>query len=190
MSPNSFLYSFYRLGDPVMDWRCLPSRSSSFLLCPQGADGPRVCGGRSATWLFVACSSCSCPCSFSTRCVFEFWLGEVSDGPRVPGGQSAGAGRTVRVLPRTVRFSGFASGGSVGFNGQSAAQAGRSAVPVWTVCNTFGGQSTWLVRTVRPSWPDGPLEPGCFVPRFDSSLLLSCFRVCFKESFLRLEVDP
>jgi hypothetical protein len=51
------------------------------------------------------------------------------------------------------------------------------------------GQSTWLVRTVRPSWPDGPPEPGCFVPCFDSSLLL-CFRVCFKELLLRLEVDP
>jgi hypothetical protein len=58
-----------------------------------------------------------------------------ADSPRVPGGQSAGA-------PRTVRFSGFASGGSVGFNGQSAAQAGRSAVPV---------------RTVRGTLADGPL---------------------------------
>jgi hypothetical protein len=52
------------------------------------------------------------------------------------------------------------------------------------------GQSAWPVWTVRPSWPDGPQEPGCFVPWFDSSLLLSCFRVCFKETFLRLEVDP
>jgi hypothetical protein len=46
--------------------------------------------------LFVACSSYSCSPSFSIRCDFEFWLGEVSDGPRVPGGQSAGAWRTVR----------------------------------------------------------------------------------------------
>jgi hypothetical protein len=52
------------------------------------------------------------------------------------------------------------------------------------------GRSAWLVRTVRPSWPDGPPEPECFVSWFDSSLLLSCFRMCFKESFLRLEVDP
>jgi hypothetical protein len=51
-------------------------------------------------------------------------------------------------------------------------------------------RSAWPVRIVRPSWPDGPPEPGCFVPWFDFSLLLSCFRVCFKESFLRLEVDP
>jgi hypothetical protein len=60
-----------------------------------------------------------------------------ADDPRVPGGQSA-------CSPRTVRFSGFASGGSVGFNGQSAAQAGRSAVPV---------------RTVRGTLADGPRGP-------------------------------
>jgi hypothetical protein len=49
-----------------------------------------------------------------------------ADSPRVPGGQSA-------CSPRTVHFSGFATGGSVGFNGQSAIQAGRFVVPVWTV---------------------------------------------------------
>jgi hypothetical protein len=37
-----------------------------------------------------------------------------ADSPRVPGEQSA-------CCPRTVRFSGFATGGSVGFYGQSAA---------------------------------------------------------------------
>jgi hypothetical protein len=37
-----------------------------------------------------------------------------ADSPRVPSRQSA-------CSPRTVRFSGFASGGSVGFNGQFAA---------------------------------------------------------------------
>jgi hypothetical protein len=60
-----------------------------------------------------------------------------ADSPRLPGGQSA-------CSPRTVRFSGFATGGSVGFNGQSEAQAGRSAV---------------LVRTVRGTLADGPLGP-------------------------------
>jgi hypothetical protein len=106
-----------------------------------------------------------------------------ADSPRVPGGQSA-------CSPRTIRFSGFATGGSVSFFGQSVAQ-GR------TVRSTGGdspwhlaGQSAWPVRTVRPTWPDSPPVPGSFVPWFDSSLLLSCFRVCFKESFLRLEVDP
>jgi hypothetical protein len=105
-------------------------------------------------------------------------------------GRSARAGRTVRVLPADGPLFGVATGGSVCFFGQSAAQ-GR------TVCGAGAdsprqqaGQSAWPVRTIRPSWPDGPPEPGCFVPWFDSSLLLSCFRVCFKESFLRLEVDP
>jgi hypothetical protein len=52
------------------------------------------------------------------------------------------------------------------------------------------GQSARPVRTVRPSWPDGPLEPVSFASWFDSSLPFSCFRVCFKELFLGLEVDP
>jgi hypothetical protein len=74
-----------------------------------------------------------------------------ADSPRVPGGQSV-------CSPRTVRFSGFASGGSVGFNGQSAAQAGQSAVPVRTVRGTLAdgplgscGQSAPPGRTVRQS---------------------------------------
>jgi hypothetical protein len=106
-----------------------------------------------------------------------------ADGPRVPGRQSA-------CSPRTVRFSGFATGGSVGFNGQSAAQARRSAVPVRTVRGTLAdgprgpcGQSAPPGRTVRQSL--AALLFGSFPP-----FLLSCFRVCFKESFLRLEVDP
>jgi hypothetical protein len=112
-----------------------------------------------------------------------------ADSPRVPSGQSA-------CSPRTVRLSGFATGGSVGFDGQSVVQAGRSAVPLRTVRGTLAdsprgscGQSAPPGRTVRPSWSDSPPEPGYFVPQFDSSLL-SCFRVCFKESFLRLKVDP
>jgi hypothetical protein len=93
-----------------------------------------------------------------------------ADNPRVTGGQSA-------CSPWTVRYSRCVSGGSVAFFGQSAAQAGRSAA---------------RVRTVRAAFADSPLcppGPGSFVPWFDSSLL-SCFRMCFKESFLRLEVDP
>jgi hypothetical protein len=117
-------------------------------------------------------------------------LGEVSDGLRVLGGQSAGAWRTVRVLPADGPLFGVATGGSVCFFGQSVAQGrtvrGAGADSPWQQA----GQSVWPVRTVRPSWLDGPPEPGCFVPWFDSSFLLSCFRVCFKESFLRLEVDP
>jgi hypothetical protein len=83
------------------------------------------------------CSSCSCSFLLSFRCGFEFSLDEVSDGSRVPGGQSAGAWRTLRVLPRTVRFSGFATGGSVGFN----------------------GRSTTLGRMVRGTGADSPRYP-------------------------------
>jgi hypothetical protein len=101
----------------------------------------------------------------------------------MPGGQSA-------CSPRTVHFSGFATGDSVSFFGQSAALGRTVRSTGVDSSRQQTGQSVWPVRTVRPSWPDGPLERGCFVPWFDSSLLLSCFRVCFKESFLILEVDP
>jgi hypothetical protein len=111
-------------------------------------------------------------------------------------GQSAAEARTVRGKadsPRPPRgqsvFPGVATGGSVGFFGQSAAQAGQSAVRVRTVCRI---------------WPDSPRGPcgqsappsrivcQCLAALFLSSIppfLPSCFRVCFKESFLRLEVD-
>jgi hypothetical protein len=149
-----------------------------------------VSGGRSASPVFFWCSSCSCSSLFSIRFDFELWLEEVSDSPLQRRGQSAGAWRTVRVLPRTVCFSGFATGGSISFNGQFAAQGRTVRGTGADSPRQQAGQSAWLVRTVRPSWPDSPPEPCCFVPWFDSSLLLSCFRVCFKESFLRLEVDP
>jgi hypothetical protein len=140
--------------------------------------------------VFFPCSSCSCSASFSIRHGFEFSLGEVSDGPRVPGRRSAGAWWTVRVLPADGPLFGVVSGGSVSFFGRSVAQ-GRT---VRGVCADSPRQqarrSAWPVRTVRPSWPDGPPEPECFASWFDSSLPFSCFRVCFKESFLRLEVDP
>jgi hypothetical protein len=77
--------------------------------------------------VFVVCSSCSCSSSFSIRCDFEFWLGEVSDGPCVPGGQSAGAWRTVHVLP--------ADG------------------PLFGVWLCWFGELFW---TIRVWWPDGP----------------------------------
>jgi hypothetical protein len=141
------------------------------------ADGPRGCCSSDVLQVLARSSFRSVVAlSFGWakfRTVRVYW----ADGPRVPGGQSA-------CSPRTVRFSRFATGGSVGFNGQSAAQAGRSAVPVRTV------RGTWPLRTVHLSWPDGPPEPCCFALWFDSSLFLSCFLVCFKESFLRLEVDP
>jgi hypothetical protein len=72
-----------------------------------------------------------------------------ADGPWVPGGQSACA-------PRTVRFSRFATRGSVRFNRWSAAQAGQSAARVRTVHGTLPDGPRSPSRTVRPAWPDGP----------------------------------
>jgi hypothetical protein len=106
------------------------------------------------------------------------------------GGRSAGAWRTVHALPADGPLFGVVSGGSVFFFGQSAAQ-GRTVRGVGADSpRQQAGRSVWPVRTVRPSWPDGLPEPECFISWFDSSLLHPCFRVCFKESFLRLEVDP
>jgi hypothetical protein len=58
-----------------------------------------VSGGRSASPVFVACSSCSCSASLLIRFDFELWLEEVSDSPLQRRGQSVGAWRMVRVLP-------------------------------------------------------------------------------------------
>jgi hypothetical protein len=161
-----------------------------FLLCPSLADGPCPPGGRSAPLMFVPCSSCSCSPFISIRHDFEFWLDGVSDGPqqradgpRVPGGQSA-------CSPRTVRGSQCATGGSVCFNGRSAAQAGQSAAWVQTVRGTLPDGPRDPSRTVRTARTDSPPWAVSFASWFDSSLPFSCFRVCFKESFLRLEVDP
>jgi hypothetical protein len=128
-------------------------------------DGPRGPGGRSASCVFVACSSCSCLSLFSIRRGFKFWLGKVSNGPRVPGGQSA-------CSPRTIRYSRCVSGGSVAFFGQSAAQARRSAARVRTVRDTLPdsprdlcGQSAPPGRTVRQSLASlflGSIPPSFF----------------------------
>jgi hypothetical protein len=94
------------------------------------------------------------------------------------------------VLPADGPLFGVVYGGSVSFFGRSAAQ-GRTVRGVGADSpRQQAGRSAWPVRTVRTSWPDGPPEPVCFASWFDSSLPFSCFRVCFKESFLRLEVDP
>jgi hypothetical protein len=86
-----------------------------------------VPGGRSAGTVFFAGSSCSCSSSFSICFGFEFWLDEVSDGPQQRRGQSAGAWRTVRVLPADGPF---------------------FKVRHWRFC--------WLFRTVRSSGLDSP----------------------------------
>jgi hypothetical protein len=85
-----------------------------------------------------------------------------ADSPRAPGGQSD--------------FPGFVTGGSAAYLGPSAAQ-GRT---VRRVC----ADSSPLLA--------GQSSPGRQICLFDSIpfLLPSCFHVCFKESFLRLRVDP
>jgi hypothetical protein len=86
-----------------------------------------------------------------------------ADSPRVPGVQSA-------CSPRTVHFLGFATGGSVGSNGRSAA-LGQTVRGTGADSPRYpAGQSAQPVRTVRPTWPDSPPEPGCFALWFDSSL--------------------
>jgi hypothetical protein len=104
-----------------------------------------------------------------------------ADGPRVPGGQSV-------CSPRTVHYSGSSLEVLFALSDGPRRRAGRSVV---------------CVRTVRGSGPDGPRGPcGRSAPPdrtvrqslsalFLGSIppfLVSCFRVCFKESFLRLEV--
>jgi hypothetical protein len=103
--------------------------------------------------------------------------------PWVPGGQSA-------CSPRTVRYSGSLLEVLFALTDSPRLRAGRFAVRVRTV------------RGNRPDSPCGPCEqsapPGRTVRQSLAASLfgsippsfLSCFRVCFKESFLRLEVDP
>jgi hypothetical protein len=147
------------------------------------ADGPRGCSSSGVLRVLPR---------LSFRSVVSLSLGwtkfrtvrvYLADGLWVPGGQSA-------CSPRTVRFSRFATGGSVRFNGRSVAQAGQSAARVRTVRGTLPDGPRGPSRTVCPTWPDGPPEAELFASWFDSSLSFLCFRVCFKESFLGLEVDP
>jgi hypothetical protein len=106
-----------------------------------------------------------------------------ADSPRVPGGQSA-------CSPRTVRYSGSLLEVLFAFSDSPRLRAGRSVVWVRTVRGSRPdglrgpvGQSAPPGRTVRQSL--SALFLGSIPPSF-----LPCFRVCFKESFLRLEVVP
>jgi hypothetical protein len=102
--------------------------------------------------------------------------GSGADGPLGPSGQSVFPGSSLVVL--------------LAFTDCPRLLARLSAAPD---------------RTVRGFWPDCPrglygqsAPPGRTVCQCLAALLLgsiplsslSCFRVCFKESFLRLEVDP
>jgi hypothetical protein len=190
MSPNSCLNIFYHLGDPVMDWESWLSGSCVFC---------SVCTSR--TVREDQADSPRCPCSSGVLRVLTLLLFRSvvalsfrwakfrtvrvyrADGLRVPGGQSA-------CSPRTVRYSGSSLDVLFAFSDGSRRRVGRSAV---------------CVRTVRGRRPDGPCgpcgrsaPPGRTVRQSLSALflgsippfLLSCFRVCFKGSFLRLEADP
>jgi hypothetical protein len=106
-----------------------------------------------------------------------------ADSPRVLGGQSA-------CSPRTVRYSGSLLEVLFAFSDSPRLRAGRSVARVRTVRGSrpdspcgLCGQSAPPGRTVRQSL--AALFLGSIPPSF-----LSCFRVCFKESFRRLEVDP
>jgi hypothetical protein len=127
---------------------------------------------------------------------FNLWCFRVLVGRG--SGRSACAGRTVRGCladsPRAPRGRSVIRGASLEvllpFFGQSEDQAGRSTAMVRTVRDTLPdspcgprGQSAPPGRTVRQSL--AALFLGSIPPSF-----LSCFRVCFKESFRRLEVDP
>jgi hypothetical protein len=119
------------------------------------ADGPRGCCSSGVLRVLARISFRSVvDLSFGWT---KFWTVRVyrADGPRVPGGQSA-------CSPRTVRFSRFAIGGSVRFNGWSAAQVGQSAARVRTVRGTLPDGPRGSSRTVCPAWPDGPPEAECF----------------------------
>jgi hypothetical protein len=111
-----------------------------------------------------------------SACAERTVRGCLADSPRAPRGRSIIRGASLEVL--------------LPFFGQSAAQAGRSAARVRTVPGTLPdsprglcGQSAPPGRTVRQGV--AALFLGLIAPFF-----LSCFRVCFKESFLRLEVHP
>jgi hypothetical protein len=106
-----------------------------------------------------------------------------ADSPRVPGGQS-------ECSPRMVRYSRCVSGGSVAFFGQSAAQARWSAATVQTARDTLPDSPRGLYGQFAP--PGQTVHQSLAALLFGSipPFLLLCFHVCFKESFLRLEVDP
>jgi hypothetical protein len=90
-----------------------------------------------------------------------------ADSPWVPGGRSA-------CSPRTVHYSGFATGGSVSFFGQSVAQ-GRTVLDTGADGpRQQAGQSAWPVRTVRP--------PGRTVRQSLAALFLGSIPPSFRAS--------
>jgi hypothetical protein len=127
------------------------------------ADGPRRCCSSGVLRILARLSFRSVVALSFGWAKFRMVRVSRADGPRVPGGQSA-------CPPRTVCFSRFATGGSVRFNGRSAAQAGQSAARV----RTAG-------RSARPTADSLP----CLAGRSARGWQL-CFLVRFLPSFLVL----
>jgi hypothetical protein len=140
--------------------------------------------------VFFACSSCSCLSLFRSGFVLGFCCSRFADGPSFSSGRS-----------------GSGADSPPGPCGQSVFR-GASLVVLLAFMDCprlLAGLSAWPLRTVRGTWPDcprgtcGPSDPPCRTVRqclaalFLGSIpppFLSHFCVCFKESFLRLEVDP
>jgi hypothetical protein len=106
-----------------------------------------------------------------------------ADSPRVPGGQFA-------CSPQTVRYSGSLLEVLFAFSDSPRLRAGRSAVRVWTIRgNRQDSPHVLCGQSAPPSWTVRQSLAALFLGSIPPSFL-SCFRVCLKESFLRLEVDP
>jgi hypothetical protein len=79
------------------------------------------------------------------------------------GGRSAGAWRTVRVLPADGSLFRVVSGGSGRYFRRFVVQGrtvrGLGADGPWKQA----GRSAWLERTVCPAWPDSPPEADSLV---------------------------
>jgi hypothetical protein len=145
-------------------------------VCEVLADGPRGCCSSHVLRVLARLL-------FRSDLVLGSHCSRFADGPSFSSGRSAWSSRT-------VRFSRVGSGGSIVFNRWSVAPSRTVRVSLADCPQHLAKLSAWPLRTVRPAWPDSPLEADSLVPCFDSFFFLSCFRVCFKESFLRLEVDP
>jgi hypothetical protein len=117
--------------------------------------------------------------------------GCLMDSPRAPHGRSV-----VRSVPLVVLF--VLTDGPRLRPDSPRQGCGQSAVPGRTVRAAHRGRSALSGRTVRAAHRGRSALSGRMVRQRLCALLLgsippfllSCFRVCFKESFLRLEVDP
>jgi hypothetical protein len=96
-------------------------------------------------------------------CRFRVLAGSGFGQSAAAGGRSAGAWRTVRVLPADGPLFMVVSGGSGRHFGRSAAQ-GRTVRSVGADGpRQQAGRSAWLEWTVRPAWPDSPPEADSLV---------------------------